>query len=142
MDIRIIRKIKSRKACIGELHIDGHFECWTLEDPDRELHATMPVVDIVRRRCLSHTAIPTGTYEMVLSYCGAMHMYLPMIVGVPGFDNVRIVGQNHPQMPQGCIMVGGSTGPEKVYGERLAHRTLLARLKGATRTEKILITIC
>ena len=48
MKIEIKRLIKTENSTIGELTIDGKFECYTLEDKEREV------------KIKSETAIPKG----------------------------------------------------------------------------------
>ena len=57
MDLQLIRKQFTEHSTIGELSVDGAFECFTLEDVVR------PV------KIKGMTAIPAGSYEIVVTQC-------------------------------------------------------------------------
>ncbi len=141
MVITIKRKIKTGISCIGELWVNDRFECWTAEAPDRELHQHFPLAEITRRKLLMQTAIPTGRYQVTLSWSDRWKMYMPLVMEVPGFANVRLYADNVAATTDGCIRLGCSTGINEVYNSRMALRNLLAKLKGAERTEKITMEI-
>lgn len=48
MEILLERKIKDTLTSIGDLSIDGVYECHTLEDTDRGLTQAMPPTDIAK----------------------------------------------------------------------------------------------
>lgn len=97
---------------IGQLFVDGEFECYTLEDVVRD-----------GPKIPRETAIPTGTYEVILNESPRFKKILPRLVDVPGFTGILIHGGNGPEDTSGCILVGD----EIVNG----------RIKGGTSTPAI-----
>ena len=72
MEIVIKRIAKKSTYTIGKLYIDNKYFCDTLEDKDRGLKDTMSVEEILKIKVKHETAIPTGTYTLVLSYILAL----------------------------------------------------------------------
>ena len=125
MKLTLIRNKSSSKSTIGRLLIDGVFQCWTLED-------------VVRPAKIAHeTAIPAGTYKVIITESARFKRRLPLLVGVPGFDGIRIHPGNSAADTDGCILVGTSTAPDWVGGSRVAFEVLFTKLdagQGATIT--------
>lgn len=142
MELKLKRRIHTGKTTTGELWVNGKFECWTLEAPDRDLHQHFPIEEIRRRKLLMDTAVPSGRYELTLTYSDRWKMYMPVVMDVPGFAGVRMYADRVAASTDGCILLGCSTGQNEVFNCRLALRNLLAKLKGAERIEKLMLTIC
>ena len=80
MELKLNRIFLSSSATIGELWANNTHLCDTLEDrvrPEGE-------------KIYGKTAIPEGTYEMVLSYSPRFKKILPEILNVPNFTGIRI----------------------------------------------------
>jgi hypothetical protein len=88
MELKVIRKIFTNKSTIGELHINGKFFCYTLEDKDR-------YVEQGGKKEFGITAIPRGTYSVVLSFSNRFQKYLPEILNVPQFVGIRMHTGNY-----------------------------------------------
>ena len=93
MRIVVKRTAKMNDYTIGNLYIDGQFFCNTLEDTDRGLSDSQSLLYIKAKKIFSKTAIPTGTYKVELTYSLRFKRILPLIVGVKGFDGIRIYQQ-------------------------------------------------
>lgn len=106
MEILIERKYKKPLYSIGLMYIDGKFFCNTLEDTDRNLTSDMMPKIIKQRKVHGKTAIPTGTYDVVMDYSPRFEKNLPHILGVRGFEGVRIHAGNTPEDTEGCILLG------------------------------------
>lgn len=102
MQLRLIRKPSTETTTIGELFVDGEFFCYTLEDKVR------PV------KIKSQTAIPSGTYKVIITWSPRFKKQLPLLIGVPNFDGIRIHPGNTHRDTEGCILVG-----EQVHGESI-----------------------
>lgn len=116
MKIELIRSKSTDKATIGRMLIDGVFQCWTLED-------------VVRPVKIAHeTAIPAGTYKVVITESARFKRRLPLLVDVPGFDGIRIHPGNSAADTDGCILVGTSRMLDWVSGSRAAFESLFSVL--------------
>ena len=60
------------------------------------------------------TAIPEGTYPLVISKSPSFKMWLPLLLGVPNFEGIRIHAGNYPDDTQGWRPVGAKA----LYGDR------------------------
>ena len=71
------------------------------------------------------SAIPEGTYRVVTTYSLRFRKYLPLLVGVPGFEGVRIHAGNTSRDTEGCILVGQNLQVGKVLWSRIALEKLM-----------------
>lgn len=134
MELKLNRIFLGSSATIGELYVDGEHIADTLEDrvrPEGE-------------KIYGKTAIPEGTYEMVLSYSPRFKKILPEILNVPNFTGIRIHCGNSSADSSGCILVGTWDGEKEdwVSDSKVAFNKLMSLLqKAADNKEKITITI-
>lgn len=120
-----LKRIDKREDCtIGELYVDGKFECYTLEDVVRE--------DGVK--ILGQTAIPEGTYEVVISLSPRFQKLLPLLLNVPNFEGVRIHTGNTAADTEGCILVGRKRLVNSIGESRLAFDALFPKIQAAEHT--------
>jgi hypothetical protein len=129
MDVNVKRLEFSEESTVGELSINGEFECYTLEDKVR------PV------KIKGKTAIPAGRYEVIINFSQRFQRQLPLLLKVPDFEGVRIHPGNTAANTEGCILVGETKEENFVGHSRLAFDRLFEKLKIASRTEKIFIEI-
>lgn len=134
MELTLNRIFLGSSATIGELLVNDKYLCDTLEDrvrPEGE-------------KVYGKTAIPEGTYEMVLSYSPRFKKILPEILNVPNFTGIRIHCGNSSADSSGCILVGTWDGEKEdwVSDSKIAFNKLMSLLEEATNNkEKITITI-
>jgi hypothetical protein len=129
MELQIKRMEFSEESTIGELWVNGVFECYTLEDKVR------PV------KIAGKTAIPPGRYEVIINFSQRFQKPLPLLLNVPNYEGVRIHSGNTAANTEGCILVG-ETKTENFVGEsRWAFNRLFEKLKAASETEKIFVEI-
>lgn len=102
MRIQVQRISQRDDATIGALLVNGVQECSTLEDKVREVEG-QPVEDW---KIPARTAIPCGCYAVKITFSPHFQRPLPLLVGVPGFDGVRIHPGNTDRDTEGCILVG------------------------------------
>ena len=101
-----IRRIKDNgKATIGLLYHWQEFLCFTLEDEFRETKIS------------GETRIPAGRYKIEKCYTSGLlnrmrangwytFDWIPTIVGVPNFTNIRIHSGVHEGHTDGCPLLG------------------------------------
>lgn len=130
MRLRLIRGPSTTKSTLGELYIDGTFECYTLEDVVRKV------------KIPGETAIPAGTYEMIVTMSHRFKQLMPLLVAVPQFEGIRIHPGNTDKDTRGCILVGQTQSKDFVGRSRPAYQVLLAKLQAALKHgERITIEV-
>lgn len=148
MEITVERKWKKDGYTIGTLSInskrlgDGKHYCCTLEDTDRGLEQNMSLEKILFLKKPHLTAIPTGRYQITVTYSPHFKRNLPLLNNVPGYSGVRIHPGNTAEDTDGCILVGennakGRVNNSKYWFALVMQQIFLALNKG----EKVFITI-
>lgn len=138
MKIEVKRITFLPKCTIGELYIDGKFECYTVEDTVREVKGAP-----VKTWKIPHvTAIPAGTYEVIINMSTRFKKLLPLLLNVPGFSGVRIHTGNTAEDTEGCLIVGKIKRVAGVGASRIAMAALQPKIQAALdRKEKVTLTI-
>ncbi len=124
MKIDLVREECGEKCTIGKLYIDGVFYAYTLEDTDRKLEDGGVKI-------YGQTAIPRGTYEVIIDFSNRFKRELPRLLDVPNFSGVRIHPGNTAADTEGCILVGLSRGIDSVGQSRAAFQRIYSRLNEA-----------
>lgn len=131
MKLELWRRWLTEASTVGELYVDGEWECYVLEDRYR------PPPE---KKVPGATAIPCGTYGVKLTHSPRFQRILPLLVDVPGFSGVRIHPGNTIADTEGCLLPGRIKHGESVKESRVAFHALLAKLEAAG-DEPITITI-
>lgn len=128
MRLEVIRHAFKPTYTIGKLYIDGKYFCDTLED-------------VVRKgpKVMHETAIPAGTYEVILNMSPRFKKVLPRLLNVPGFDGILIHAGNTSKDTSGCILVGQNKEVGKVINSQATMAKLLPILQA--HKGKITITV-
>jgi len=129
MELQVKRTDFTDNSTIGELSVNGQFECYTLEDKVR------PV------KIAGKTAIPAGRYEVIIDFSQRFGRLLPLLLNVPDFEGVRIHPGNTAANTEGCILVGDEKSQDLVGKSRAAFDRLFAKLSAAAEKEKIYLEI-
>ncbi len=129
MELQIKRTDFSEECTIGELSLNGVFECYTLEDKVR------PV------KIAGKTAIPSGRYEVIINFSQRFQKQLPLLLNVPNYEGVRIHSGNTAADTEGCVLVGETKTDNFVGESRWAFNRLFEKMKVASETEKIFLEI-
>ena len=79
------------------------------------------------------SAVPEGTYPVVITKSKKFGKYLPLLVGVPGFKGVRIHSGNTVNDTEGCILVGQNLIKGKVLLSRLTLEKLMRLIENEKR---------
>lgn len=132
MELTLNREIFTDESTIGELFVNGVYECLTLEDVVRP--------DGVKVR--GKTAIPKGRYEVIINQSNRFKRLLPLLLNVPNFEGVRIHPGNDAGDTEGCILVGTTRSKNFIGGSRDAFNSLFGKLLSAHQgQEKMFLTI-
>jgi hypothetical protein len=114
---------------IGKFYIDGIYHCYTLEDKVRE-----------GKKINGQTAIPNGTYDVIVDVSTRFGKSLPHILNVPNFTGVRIHAGNTSKDTEGCILLGHTwAGKDFIGNSKIAFNSFFEKLEKA---KKATITIC
>ena len=126
----------------GELYVDGHYLCDTLEDVNRDLNRDGDLNDEGEKKVYGETCIPYGTYKVVLSYSPKFKRVMPELLDVPHFTGIRIHSGNTTEDTLGCILVGKHMSNDSFLHSRDNYNILFATLEEAVKNkEEIWITI-
>ena len=79
------------------------------------------------------SAVPEGTYPVVITKSKKFGKYLPLLVGVPGFEGIRIHSGNTVNDTEGCILVGQNLEKGKVLLSRLTLEKLMRLIENEKR---------
>lgn len=130
MKISIQRILGTAGYTAGAMRVNDKFECYTLEDQVRET------------KIYGETAIPAGTYKVIISFSNHFKRDLPLLVGVPNYEGVRIHPGNTAADTEGCLLVGMTRGVGSVGSSRIAFDALFAKIQAAwLAKEEISLTI-
>ena len=117
MKIIVKRLHRTENSTIGELFIDGKFECYTLEDKERDI------------KVKSETAIKKGTYKVIINKSNRFKRLLPLLLNVPEFEGVRIHAGNSNHDTEGCILVGKTRSTDFIGQSRKAFDSLFKKMQ-------------
>lgn len=112
------------KSTIGQLDC-GPLHCYTLEDKDRKLE------DNPDGKVYGKTAIPRGTYKVIIDWSNRFKRDMPRLLDVPGFTGIRIHAGNTHEDTEGCILVGSSYKTDFVGNSRATYDKLFHVIEDA-----------
>ncbi len=118
MKMILTRDIKAPSFTLGKLQC-GKMELFSVEDAVREVK--IPAV----------TAIPAGTYKVIINFSNRFKKPLPLLLDVPNFKGVRIHSGNTAADSEGCILVGTMRTKEGVANSRLAMGMVMDAMENA-----------
>ena len=123
MKLKLRWKYQGETYTIGDLSIDGHFFCNTIEDVIRKLPETCnnstqgkPCKCVEKK--YGQTAIPAGVYRVTMEYSPWFKRKLPYLHDVPHFSGILIHSGNSEKDSVGCIIVGINKVKGKVLDSR------------------------
>ena len=132
MKLVLIRHARRADYTIGRLEDENGMKiCDTLEPTWRDYKGGELKIPM-------KSAIPEGTYGVVVTKSQRFQKYLPLLVGVPGFEGVRIHAGNTSRDTEGCILVGQNLQVGKVLWSRI---TLEKLMKLIENEKEIYLTI-
>lgn len=142
MKLNVKRIARKDGYTIGRLFINNEYFCDTLEDTDRGLSSTMQVNEILAKKVKAETAIPTGKYDVILTFSPRFKRVLPLLLSVKGYEGVRVHAGNTNKDTEGCLLVGENKAKGQVLNSRATLEKLMSILLDCEkRKEKITILI-
>ena len=126
MNLILKREYFGDTFTVGKLYKDDQYIGYTLEDKVREVIGA----PVETWKQFGNTAIPTGTYKVLITMSNRFKMKLPQLLDVPGFSGVRIHTGNSSADTEGCILVGSVWDGKSdwVGGSKTAFSPLLAMI--------------
>lgn len=143
MDTTLIlnRVIYTDNSTIGDLLIDGVFQCNTLEDTCRRRAGPDGILQ-PHEKVYGETAIPSGKYEIKMEWSNHFKRKMPFLQDVPYFSGVMIHWGNRPKDTLGCILVGTKSMKDDWIENSLKNYNLLEpKLTKALELGKLFISI-
>lgn len=141
MELLLERKWCKPDYTIGRLSVNGKFYCNTLEDTVRDINKN-GTFDCGEFKISGHTAIPYGTYEVIVNYSPKFRRELPRLLNVKHFEGILIHRGNTNKDSSGCILVGENTKKGTVLNSTKYELELTKLIKAANnRNEKVIIKI-
>lgn len=159
MKLLLTRIAKKEKYTIGKLYMQDRQNkqwvklCDTIEDKDRNLDQSMSEANIIKIKVKHETAIPTGTYKIVMNivsgtfvkkqkykdFCGGK---LPRLSYVKGFSGILMHAGIDQTNSSGCIILGENKQVGKVINSWETFKRVYKLLKAESdRGETITLTI-
>lgn len=144
MKILVKRKYLNDNNTISNVYVDNIFECFFCEDKVREVEG----VPVSEWKIPKETAIPRGTYNVVITYSNRFKRMLPELQNVEGFTGVRIHSGNTEADTEGCFLTGrsisGINGVGGITGgtSKAAFAPLFEKIRSALACkQKVTLTV-
>lgn len=137
MKLLLVRKVFNEHSTEGELFIDGKFFCYTIEDKVRAAPGEW------KRSCkvYAETAIPYGTYPVMVTWSNRFKRQLTGIFNVPDFEGIRFHNGTTDKSSAGCIIMSNTKTEHGLVNDRVPMNELCNRVELVQKTDKIFITI-
>ncbi len=137
MKLKLIRDIKAPKFTLGKLYVGNEFGYYTCEDAVREIEGS-PVKDW---KIAGDTAIPKGTYRVIINFSNRFQKFLPQLLDVPGFTGIRIHAGTTYHDTEGCILLGAQRIQGGVGNSRLAMSDFMPKLEAGIAAGVVTIEV-
>lgn len=133
MKLKLKRRFFAEEYTIGTLSIDGVQFCDTLEDKNRDHNKDGDLNDPGEGKVYAKTAIPFGTYKVIVNRSPKFKRELPRLLDVPHFEGILIHRGNTAKDSAGCILVGENKVKGQVINSTQYEKELVKRLKSAIK---------
>lgn len=140
MEIVLQRNTYTNDSTIGELTF-GDKKVFTLEDKVRDINKDGDLDDKGEAKVYGETAIPCGTYQIVITYSNRFKKPLPLLMNVKGFEGIRIHPGNTKVDTHGCILLGLNKQSNMITDSRSAMSIFMSWLSKTSKKDKIYIKI-
>lgn len=142
MEIKIQRLWKKDSYTGGKVFINDKYFSFSIEDADRGLTSSMTEKEIAKIKKYGITAIPTGRYQLAMTYSNRFKRYMPQVLGVKGFEGIRIHVANKATDVEGCIGLAYEDSSDGFAGNSAAAcKEFEKQIKAVEKKEKIWITV-
>lgn len=109
--------LKFNDRTIGRLMVEGKKFCNTLEDVERFPVTWKTVAEFAGIKVYGKTAIPTGKYELTVTYSARFKRPLVLVMNVPNYTSIRVHSGTTPEDTLGCPLLGKFNSKDNtVYG--------------------------
>ena len=130
LEYKLCRIFHNDTYTIGKLYENGVYLCDVIEDVERDI------------KIADKTAIPKGTYKVIVNQSNRFKRLLPLLIDVPGFEGIRIHNGVNETSSSGCLIVGqnkikGQVTNSRYWMNKICDTMYAAQMKGI----KITITI-
>lgn len=132
MKLKLHRRYFGATYTIGTLYINGKYFCDTLEDKNRDLNRDGDLNDAGEMKMHGKTAIPFGSYSVIVNRSPKFGRELPRLLNVPHFEGILIHRGNTAKDSAGCILVGENKEKGKVLNSTKYELELVEILKKHT----------
>ncbi|PZN93959.1 MAG: hypothetical protein DCF30_21060 [Hyphomicrobiales bacterium] len=129
MQITLKRTVLTQASTVGKLSIDGRFVCYTIEDRVRP------------QKIDANTAIPAGTYDVIINESPRFKRKMPRLMDVPDFTGILIHWGNKAGDTEGCILVGNTVSRNFIGNSRATFNKIFKRIDDALAGGPVTITI-
>ena len=145
MKITVRRRFFKPIYTIGTMYVNGERFCDTLEDPVRDLkdmNHDNDFDDPGEGKIYGETAIPYGTFRVIVNYSPKLKRRLPLLEKVPGFSGIRIHRGTNAGHTEGCILIGENKAMGKLINGPYYEIKLIDLIDFAINNgEKVELTI-
>jgi len=142
MKLTLERKVFNKESTEGNLLIDGEWFCHTIEDVVR----AKPNEWKSELKVYAKTAIPYGTYPVLVTWSNRFKRMLTGVFNVPDFEGIRIHNGSSEKSSAGCIIVSfinddGDGNRNRLINDKAAMNKLCEIITKAQKTQKITLEI-
>lgn len=142
MELKLERTFLGENYTIGKLYVNGMYLCDTLEDQNRDENQNGKF-DGSEKKIYGNTCIPFGRYTVELTFSPRFKRELPILIGVNGFEGVRIHAGNTAQDTEGCILLGKNDIKGRVSNSKAYEVQIIAQIRGAIKKgEAVVLQVC
>lgn len=140
MELLLSRHTFKPNYTMGKLYLNSKYFCDVIEDTTRDINRDGDLNDSGEDKVYGKTAIPYGRYEVQITMSNRFKKVLPILIGVKGFEGIRIHSGNSEEDSLGCLIVGENKAVGKVLNSKITMDKLMKEFE-SHKFEKHYITV-